>query len=186
MLYGNGKWSREEGSQNVCINKPAPAVGDHSLIPWGNSGECCEIHASDLSSHPQQSNWGIFTENPYSSLVEGCSQGCCFPAHAVWPPISQESPRTSAADTFTRLSSMRQTPVAMLGPKFQSACRHFLNSSSSPELPWKNHVRKENYDLFWGFGSGWKNLSRKSQFHLTKYSINCDKVARPTNFLKVI
>lgn len=108
---------REEGSQNVCINKPAPAVGGHSLIPWGNSGECCEIHASDLSSHPQQSNWGIFTEESIFIIGGRLLPGLLLPQHMQCGLLFlKKAPGPALQILYTRLSSMRQTPVAMLGP----------------------------------------------------------------------
>ena len=78
------KWEmiqREEGSQDVCINKPAPAVGDRSLIPRGNSRECCKTRASGLSSHPQQSNWGIFTEESTFTIGGRLLPGLLLPQH---------------------------------------------------------------------------------------------------------
>lgn len=132
---------REEGSQNVCINKPAPTVGDRSLIPWGNSRECCKTQASDLSWHPQQSNWGIFTEESTFITDGRLLPGLLLPQHTQCGLLLLKTAPGPALQMFyVRLRTVRQTPVAMLGP-IQSAHLHFLNPSSSPELPWENQVK---------------------------------------------
>lgn len=131
---------REEGSQNVCINKPAPTVGGRSLIPWGNCRQCCKTQASDFSWHPQQSNWGIFTEESTSIINGRLLPVLLFPQHTQCGLLLLKTAPGPALQMFyVRLSATHQTPVAMLSP-IQSTHLHFLNPSSSPELPWENHV----------------------------------------------